>query len=794
MRRRFNLEELSDRIVPTYYGNQLFPLDNPWNQKIDTAPVSGNSAAIISAIVNRHGGTAPRLHADFGNPLDGNLYGIPINIATSSTPKYTITISSEGYADESDDVQVPIPANPVIEGDGPTGPAPPTSRGDSHLLVYDRDANVLYELYNAIRPNETTYPYGGTKPVGVWGAYQVSYWDLKTNDFRTIGATSADAAGLPILTGLVRPDEVNPASEGGVGVIDHAIRMTVQKTRDMFVFPASHEASNLTASNLPRMGERFRLKASFVIPTTWSPEAKAIAQAMKTYGMIVADNGSDMYFTGTPSTAWDMDEVLQVQSIRATDFEVVDMTPVVTGLSASSGSTGGGTVVTITGKNFGGSAGSLAVLFGTTPATSVTILSDTQVRAVAPAHAAGTVDVFVRSGSMQPNTNGQQVFFGYGTSAASAASKFTYDTGGQTPTNPTAAADSYSVVHDRVLTVSAGSGVLANDTSNPAGRPLTAALVAGPAHGTLTLNSNGSFNYTPNLGYVGSDTFTYTANDGALASAATTVSLSVTNQAPVAAANSYSTSAGQTLTIAAAGVLANDTDANGDALTAVLVGNPANGSLALNANGSFTYTPNVGFTGTDTFTYKANDKAADSANATVSINVTAVSSAPKVKSVVFNDGSAQRSLIRSITVTFDTLVTFDANAFSVVRTNGTRPTLTRTISQVNGETRVVLTFSGNGTNARSLSDGLWTLKVVGARVHRLDNPAVVMAADSVTTFHRFFGDSDGDRDVDATDKVAFDAAFGQTTPAALSAFDVDRDGDVDGVDRNAFNKRFGKSL
>ena len=126
--------------------------------------------------------------------------------------------------------------------------------------------------------------------------------------------------------------------------------------------------------------------------------------------------------------------------------------------------------------------------------------------------------------------------------------------------------------------------------------------------------------------------------------------------------------------------------------------------------------------------------------------------------------------------------------------DGTRPTLTRAVSQVNGETQVVLTFSGSGTNARSLIDGLWTLKVVKSRVHRADNPAVVMAADSVTSFHRLFGDVDGDRDVDATDRTAFDAAFGQTTAPALSTFDYDRDGDVDAADRTKFNNRFGKTV
>src|SRR5205814_1032467 len=197
-----------------------------------------------------------------------------VNIATSSTPKVTVVIPSFGYADESDLVPVPIPAGAVIEGDGPTGPASPSQRGDSHLLVYDRDANVLYELYQAVRPSETSFPYGGTHPTGQWGAYQISYWNLNTNYFRTVGETSADAAGLPILTGLVRPDEVNPPSAGGVGVIDHAIRLTVQQTRNSFVFPAEHSASSLTTTDLPRMGERFRLKSSFVIPASWSPEAK----------------------------------------------------------------------------------------------------------------------------------------------------------------------------------------------------------------------------------------------------------------------------------------------------------------------------------------------------------------------------------------------------------------------------------------------------------------------------------------------------------------------------------------
>ena len=977
MRRQLRLEELDARLVPTFYGNQLFPLDNPWNQNVSAAPVASNSDSIISHIVTLHSGTAPKIHADFGNPTtDGALYGIPVNIATSSTPKYTITIPSFGYPSESDSAQVPIPAGAVLEGDGPTGPAAPGVRGDSHLIVYDRDANILYEMVSAARPNETSYPYGGTKPTGVWGAYQLSVWNLNTNSFRTIGATSADAAGLPILTGLVRPDEANPPSAGGVGVIDHAIRMTVQQTRNMFTYPASHLASSRTGTDLPRMGERFRLKSSFVIPSTWSPEAKAIAQAMKTYGMIVADNGSDFFFQGMPSSQWNMSSVLQVQSIKATDFEVVDLSPRVTSLNVSTGSTGGGTSVTISGYNFGGAAGQLHVLFGTAEATSVTVLSDSQVVAVSPAHAAGTVDIRVQSGTTKTDIDGGSVFFGYGTSPVIAADQFTF--GGSTTNPPTANPDSYSILHDKTLNVAAA-GVLANDTSNPAGHTLTAALVTGPAHGSVTLNANGSFAYTPNIGYTGSDSFTYTAADGTLVSAPATVSLSVTNQAPTAANNSYTTGKDTPLTISDPGVLGNDSDADGDVLTAILASNPANGTLSLNANGSFTYTPNTGFAGSDSFTYRANDKAASSSPATVNITVTsaptanpdsysvvhdrvlnvsasgvlandtsnpaghtltaqlatgpahgtavlnangsftytpdagytgndsftytavdgglassaatvsltvtdqapvatgdsyrtargqaltvaaagvlandtdgngdaltailasgpangtlslnadgsfsyvpnagfagtdsftyrandnavnsaaatvniAVSAPPQVQSVVINDGSIQRSIIRSITITFDTLVTVDNGAFTLVRGDGLSPAKTRTVTTVNGESAVTLTFSGSGTAYGSLGDGIWTLKVLRSRIHRADDRTVVMDADYASTFHRFFGDSDGDRDVDDTDQAAFNSAFGHTDAASLATFDFDHDGDVDAADRNKFNKRFGHTI
>jgi hypothetical protein len=210
--------------------------------------------------------------------------------------------------------------------------------------------------------------------------------------------------------------------------------MTVNETQSAFVFPASHEAGDGSASDLPRMGERFRLRADFVIPASWSPETKAIAQAMKTYGLIVADNGSDMFFTGEPSDQWDMDAILQVRAIKATDLEVVDLTPVVTGLSVASGPVAGGTPVTITGHNFSGAAGQLHVFFGSVEATAVTILTDSQVVAVAPPEAAGTVDVRVQSGTTETDNNSDPVFFGYGISAVSPADWFTFGT--QVPAPP----------------------------------------------------------------------------------------------------------------------------------------------------------------------------------------------------------------------------------------------------------------------------------------------------------------------------------------------------------------------
>jgi len=431
--RAFGIEPLEQRTMLTLIGQSLFPADNAWNQRVDQAPVAANSATIMNAIVSQFGNG--RLHPDFGQDYRTSdpLYGIPYNVVHgNSTPLTHVVI--DDYAGESDLKDAPIPASPVLEGDLQTGPtAGVGNRGDSHLLVWDEDNNVAYEFFYASRPSENAD--------GHWHAAGEAVWDMKTNSFRTIGWTSADAAGLAILPGLVRPDEGLPASEGGQGAINHAIRFTLTNSviLDQFIYPASHVANpgNTDPTTQPPMGARFRLKANVDI-STLNPESRVIAQAMKSYGMIVADNGSNFFFTGASYAVdssnndvltWKdndiQDSLHGLKSLHFSDFEVVDLTPAVTGLSTSSGPAG--TQVTVTGRNFAGAAGRLQVFFGSTPAASVTVVDDAHVLAVAPA-GSGTVDVRVQSGVSDPNDaeNINSPVFGYGASATSAADRFTY--------------------------------------------------------------------------------------------------------------------------------------------------------------------------------------------------------------------------------------------------------------------------------------------------------------------------------------------------------------------------------
>ena len=270
---------------------QIFPANNPWNQRVDTLPVESDSAQIIASI-----GVSTGLHPDFGSGLyNGQPIGIPFDIVSKTTPRYRVTFD---YADESDKGPYPIPKTVHIEG----GRA---STGDRHALLLDKDACKLYELY-------ALYPKGSG-----WKAGSGAIWSLKSNALRPAGWTSADAAGLPIFPGLARYDEV------ARGVINHALRFTVQRTRRAYVYPARHYASSSTDPSLPPMGLRVRLKASIDI-SGFPRQARIVLQALKTYGMIVADNGSNWYISGAPNPGWSNDALHTLGQITGNDFEVVD--------------------------------------------------------------------------------------------------------------------------------------------------------------------------------------------------------------------------------------------------------------------------------------------------------------------------------------------------------------------------------------------------------------------------------------------------------------------------------------
>ena len=330
-------------------GSNLFPSDNPWNQNISQAPVATNSAAVMNSIIAKYGNG--RFHPDFGQDYQlatNPLYGIPYNVAHgNSTPRIQVLI--DAYPGESDVQNAPIPANAVIEGDTQNGPTVGVNnRGDSHLLVWDEDNNVAYEFYRASRPAENTD--------GMWHADQESIWDMKTNSFRTLGWTSADAAGLPILPGLARPDEALPTSQGGQGIIRHALRFTLPNAviLNQYLYPASHTANpgNTNRAIQPPMGARFRLKAAVDI-STLNPQSKIVAQALKDYGLIVADNGSAFFMTGAShavgatnqfALTWNdndiQDSVHGLKSLLFTNFEVVDLCPAVTNVSPSHAAAG----------------------------------------------------------------------------------------------------------------------------------------------------------------------------------------------------------------------------------------------------------------------------------------------------------------------------------------------------------------------------------------------------------------------------------------------------------------------
>ena len=271
---------------------RIFPKDNPWNQRVDKLPVLPGSDAMVRGI-----GADQNLHPDFGAGLyDGAPIGIPYT--TVSRRQKRVKVSFD-YADESDRGPYPIPKRPPIEGG-------PSSDGDRHVIVVDRDRCRLYELYAA-------YPRNGGSS---WHAGSGAIFDLRSNRVRPAGWTSADAAGLPILPGLARAEEVRKG-------IDHALRFTVQRTRRAYIYPARHFASDSTDPTLPAMGQRLRLKAGFDI-SGFPPQARAVLKALKLYGMIVADNGSDWFISGAPSKSWDNEQLNALKRVAGGNFEVVD--------------------------------------------------------------------------------------------------------------------------------------------------------------------------------------------------------------------------------------------------------------------------------------------------------------------------------------------------------------------------------------------------------------------------------------------------------------------------------------
>jgi hypothetical protein len=263
---------------PRVGGCQVFPRNNAWNRNISKAPVDPGSDRYIAALPGN-------LHPDFGSGRYGD-YGIPFTVVSRSQKRVPIHFTD--YGDESDPGPYPVPLGARVEGGG-----------DRHVLVIQKRACKLYELFGAQRDGNG------------WDAASGAVFNLRSNRLRPAGWTSADAAGLPIFPGLARP-----------GPIHHALRFTVRQTRRAYVFPARHFASSDTSPELPPMGLRFRLKASFDV-SGFHGQALRILRALKTYGMIVADNGSNWYISGAPDPRWNDDDLDQLKRVPGTAFEVI---------------------------------------------------------------------------------------------------------------------------------------------------------------------------------------------------------------------------------------------------------------------------------------------------------------------------------------------------------------------------------------------------------------------------------------------------------------------------------------
>jgi hypothetical protein len=332
-----------------------FPSDNLWNKDISSASVDSNSTAHINYI----GGTVG-LHADFGSGQYQNSYiGIPYTVVDSSQP--LIPVNYQAYGDESDPGPMPISLSAPIEG------YPNPGSGDRHVLVLDTATCFLYELYGS-------YPQSSA-----WNADSGAVWDLLADEQRPYSWTSADAAGLAIFPGLIRYDDV------AAGSIKHAIRFTLQNSSAGFIPPASHFASTTSNANALPMGARLRLKANFDV-SGYSAANQVILNAMKKYGLILADNGSSMYISGAPDNRWDNDDLHKLGQVTAANFEVLGLTPVynnataptgpepsISSFTASSSSISKGASVTLSWQVTGASYVIVSPEIGATRATSVSV-------------------------------------------------------------------------------------------------------------------------------------------------------------------------------------------------------------------------------------------------------------------------------------------------------------------------------------------------------------------------------------------------------------------------------------
>ena len=279
--------------VPQAPSCPTTPADSFWHADASGLPVSSQSSTWVSSV-----GPTAGLKADFGAGLwDGGPIGIPYTTVPGTQPRVPVSFT---YADESDPGPYPVPPNAPVEGG-------PSSTGDRHVLVVDRDACRLWELYSA-------YPQNGGAS---WTAGSGATWNLNSNAMRPLGWTSGDAAGLPILPGLVRYDEV------AAGDIDHVIRFTAPRTASAYVWPASHKAGTGGASD-PPMGAWFRLKASFDI-SGFSPQNQVILRALKKHGMVLADNGSSWFMSGVPDDRWNNSDLNALRAVPGSAFEAVDV-------------------------------------------------------------------------------------------------------------------------------------------------------------------------------------------------------------------------------------------------------------------------------------------------------------------------------------------------------------------------------------------------------------------------------------------------------------------------------------